>query len=439
MRRTNGALSTVDGSATITGGNQQIWAAAGRYAFGPHSVGAAWSHSTTDGVTGVLRGGGIAPLRGESLVFDNFSIDGRYVVTRALSLAAAYTYTMGRFDTRTGQTRPKWNQVVAQADYALSKRTDAYLEGVYQSVSGGNGNPAFNATVWTLTPSANSNQASSPWGCGTSSDDARRSGATQRNAAAPTDVSGKRSSTARSSCPEPGRPRPCAVFSLQRAHGSKNAARTVASAQKCGETGHAVTFFLICLQRRRDLAFRSRHSFIWRTTGLRTCFTSCVPGLSRHAGRIRACRTHAPRVQRSQPLETNDEQNEPICGPGNLRAAGRLPPCGEDARECRHGADTLERSRRNGDGRRLDNPNSPLAKRSIYFDFDQYSVKPEFQSLLQAHADYLRSHPARHVLIQGNTDERGTSEYNLALGQRRSQAVMSEPKRSACRPRNSRR
>ncbi|VWC07140.1 exotoxin [Burkholderia aenigmatica] len=154
----NGALSTVDGSATITGGNQQIWAAAGRYAFGPHSVGAAWSHSTTDGVTGVLQGGGIAPLKGESLVFDNFTVDGHFFVTRALSLSAAYTYTMGRFDTRTGQTRPKWNQVVAQADYALSKRTDAYLEGVYQSVSGGNGNPAFNATVWTLTPSANSNQ-----------------------------------------------------------------------------------------------------------------------------------------------------------------------------------------------------------------------------------------------------------------------------------------
>ena len=73
----------------------------------------------------------------------------------------------------------------------------------------------------------------------------------------------------------------------------------------------------------------------------------------------------------------------------------------------------------------LNDPNSPLAKRSIYFDFDQYSVKPEFQSLLQAHADYLRSHPSRRVLIQGNTDERGTSEYNLALGQRRSQAVYS--------------
>lgn len=72
----------------------------------------------------------------------------------------------------------------------------------------------------------------------------------------------------------------------------------------------------------------------------------------------------------------------------------------------------------------LNNPNSPLAKRSIYFDFDSYEVKPEYQSILQAHADYLRLHPSRHVLIQGNTDERGTSEYNLALGERRSQAVL---------------
>nr|WP_057927259.1 porin [Burkholderia ambifaria] len=154
----DGALSTVDGSATITGGNQRVWAVAGRYAFGLHSVGAAWSHSATDGVSGVLQGGGITPLKGESLVFDNFTVDGRYCVTPAFSLSAAYTYTMGRFDTRTGQTRPKWNHVVTQAGYAFSNRTDAYLEAVYQSVSGGNGNPAFNATVWTMTPSANSNQ-----------------------------------------------------------------------------------------------------------------------------------------------------------------------------------------------------------------------------------------------------------------------------------------
>ncbi len=73
----------------------------------------------------------------------------------------------------------------------------------------------------------------------------------------------------------------------------------------------------------------------------------------------------------------------------------------------------------------LNNPNSPLAKRSVYFDFDSYSVKPDYQSLLQAHAQYLKNHPDRHILIQGNTDERGTSEYNLALGQKRAQAVRS--------------
>lgn len=71
----------------------------------------------------------------------------------------------------------------------------------------------------------------------------------------------------------------------------------------------------------------------------------------------------------------------------------------------------------------LNNPNSPLAKRSVYFDFDSYEVKSEYTSLLQAHAQYMKSHPDRHILIQGNTDERGTSEYNLALGQKRAEAV----------------
>jgi peptidoglycan-associated lipoprotein len=71
----------------------------------------------------------------------------------------------------------------------------------------------------------------------------------------------------------------------------------------------------------------------------------------------------------------------------------------------------------------LNDPNSPLAKRSIYFDFDSYAVKDDYQPLLQQHSQYLKSHPERHVLIQGNTDERGTSEYNLALGQKRAEAV----------------
>ncbi len=71
----------------------------------------------------------------------------------------------------------------------------------------------------------------------------------------------------------------------------------------------------------------------------------------------------------------------------------------------------------------LNDPNSPLAKRSVYFDFDSYAVSDQYQTLLQQHAEYLKSHPERHVLIQGNTDQRGSSEYNLALGQKRATAV----------------
>jgi peptidoglycan-associated lipoprotein len=59
----------------------------------------------------------------------------------------------------------------------------------------------------------------------------------------------------------------------------------------------------------------------------------------------------------------------------------------------------------------------------IYFDLDSYSVKVEYQSVLEAHARYLRADRNRRVNIEGHTDERGGSEYNLALGQKRSDAV----------------
>ena len=64
-----------------------------------------------------------------------------------------------------------------------------------------------------------------------------------------------------------------------------------------------------------------------------------------------------------------------------------------------------------------------LAKRSIYFDFDSYIVKDEFKGVVEAHAKYLVAHKDRKVVIQGNTDERGGREYNLALGQKRAEAV----------------
>lgn len=71
----------------------------------------------------------------------------------------------------------------------------------------------------------------------------------------------------------------------------------------------------------------------------------------------------------------------------------------------------------------LNNPTGILSKRSIYFDFDSYIIKDEFKSVVEAHAQYLNSHKNRKIIIQGNTDERGGREYNLALGQKRAEAV----------------
>lgn len=68
-------------------------------------------------------------------------------------------------------------------------------------------------------------------------------------------------------------------------------------------------------------------------------------------------------------------------------------------------------------------PASPLSKRSVYFDFDSYVVKDEYRSMLEAHAGYLRSKSDARLILQGNADERGSREYNLALGQKRAEAV----------------
>lgn len=71
----------------------------------------------------------------------------------------------------------------------------------------------------------------------------------------------------------------------------------------------------------------------------------------------------------------------------------------------------------------LKDPNNILSKRSIYFDYDSNIIKDEFKPLVTAHAKYLSQNRSAKVTIQGNTDERGSREYNLALGQRRADAV----------------
>ena len=71
----------------------------------------------------------------------------------------------------------------------------------------------------------------------------------------------------------------------------------------------------------------------------------------------------------------------------------------------------------------LTDPNNILSKRSVMFDFDSYTINAEFGPLVEAHARFLVQNPTMKMLIQGNADERGSREYNLALGQKRADAV----------------
>jgi peptidoglycan-associated lipoprotein len=71
----------------------------------------------------------------------------------------------------------------------------------------------------------------------------------------------------------------------------------------------------------------------------------------------------------------------------------------------------------------LDDPKGALAGRSIYFAYDDFSVDPKYQPLIQAHGQYIGSHGAAQIRVEGNTDERGSREYNLSLGDKRAQIV----------------
>lgn len=71
----------------------------------------------------------------------------------------------------------------------------------------------------------------------------------------------------------------------------------------------------------------------------------------------------------------------------------------------------------------LDPEARALMEKSVYFDYDSYAVKDQYRSMVDANGKFLNANRARKVIVQGNTDERGGSEYNLALGQKRAEAV----------------
>lgn len=75
-----------------------------------------------------------------------------------------------------------------------------------------------------------------------------------------------------------------------------------------------------------------------------------------------------------------------------------------------------------GSGEEYNDPNSPQAK-VIYFMLDSSDVQPDFVPVVLAHAQYLVANPSIHIILEGNSDERGSREYNVALGEQRARSV----------------
>jgi peptidoglycan-associated lipoprotein len=119
---------------------------------------------------------------------------------------------------------------------------------------------------------------------------------------------------------------------------------------------------------------------------------------------------------------TPDEQGP--AGVEDRRPGTRPPTIGADSQPIKQPpVASVDLTGKPRPGSMLTDPNSPLSKRSVFFEYDRYDVKEEYRPLLEVHARYLRDNSQAKMLIQGNTDDRGSREYNLALGQRRSEAM----------------
>ncbi len=109
-------------------------------------------------------------------------------------------------------------------------------------------------------------------------------------------------------------------------------------------------------------------------------------------------------------------------GPGGLTTGATGRTADEDAEIGRYGGKASRGIGRPG-ARELTDPSSPLSRRVIYFDYDSFDVRPEYVSVVTAHAGYLAAHTTLLVTLEGHADERGSSEYNVALGEQRARAV----------------
>lgn len=111
---------------------------------------------------------------------------------------------------------------------------------------------------------------------------------------------------------------------------------------------------------------------------------------------LAGCRTKA--AKETQPVDTGTGSTVPVTDGSTTAGA--------------YGPDDLDKD-------------SCLRQRVVYFDLDQYVVKPEYQAIINCHAKYLRDRPSSRLTLEGNTDERGSREYNMGLGERRGNATSS--------------
>ncbi|OLL32167.1 hypothetical protein BTH42_06855 [Burkholderia sp. SRS-W-2-2016] len=162
----NGAVSQGDGASAIGADLQRSFGAGISYAFGPAVAAFVYTHSQLDGITSMNVGGATLPgISGTNLHLDNYEVNGRYALTPALSVAGSYTFTNGKMSGANGSGDPRWHTVSLQGDYSLSKRTDVYIEGVYQHASGKFGSFGRNvASINTLAPSSTDNQVAAAIG-----------------------------------------------------------------------------------------------------------------------------------------------------------------------------------------------------------------------------------------------------------------------------------
>ena len=151
----------------------------------------------------------------------------------------------------------------------------------------------------------------------------------------------------------------------------------------------------------------------------------CIAGLSF----VLAACSSTPTDQSAAPVDDRNPLASTAVPPGSasgsaggsgLAGAPIVPSSGSSA-----GGGTGASGTQGGPAGRtpLNDPASILSKRSVYYDFDSFVVKDQFKPLIEAHGKYLRDNRSAQVIIQGNTDERGGREYNLALGHKRAESV----------------